>query len=126
MLVKVARGADYEKGSLYVVYAIEETVSRINYAVYPVGKLVRPHAEVEPFYVQAGVFDIVDDRVTKDWITQDYQVGDRLKKLKSFPEFFFIEGFWYRFNDRDLEDSDYDIIRAYKKKYENLYADLIK
>ncbi len=125
MLVEVARGADYKKGSLYIVYAIEETSFHLKYAVYPVGQLSMPDLEVDPFYVQAGIFNIVDDRTTQDWVIEERHIGEKIIKLQSFPEFFSIDGFWYRWNDLDLEGSDYDIVRSYKKKYEEIYADLI-
>jgi hypothetical protein len=126
MLVRVARGAYYKKGSQYIVYAIEETASRISYAVYPVGELSNPSAEVDPFYVQAGVFDVVADRVTQQWTAQEFQGGGVTKQVKSFPEYFSIEGFWHRHNDLSLQESDYEVIRAYKTRYESIYADLIE
>ena len=84
-----------------------------------------PSLEVDPFYVQAGIFDIVDDRTTQDWVIEERHIGEKTIKLQSFLEFFSIGGFWYRWNDLDLVGSDYGIVRSYKKKDEEIYADPI-
>lgn len=112
-------GYGISKGVLYVAYAIDDSPTKTEVAVYPFSPK-RDIAEVDPLFFPLGKFEVISDDVSAYWqegVFPDYPDHT----YRSFPEFFEDEGMKNRMHDWSLEGPDYRIINKYKAKYEALY-----
>lgn len=127
MLVKALRDYGYgtagvTKDKLYIVYAVAEDAKSIEYAVY---SATADSEEMNPLYFPAGKFKVLADRVSPSWLKKEIP-EDPGTIYASFPEFFAIDGFWYRLHDWDLKGSDFEVISKYTSIYRETYKNIIE
>ena len=112
------------KDNLYIVYAIEANDKGTSYFALSAGFMPDENSEPNPLFFPADIFEILEDRVSKDWLTKKIQSWDGEDTYSSFPEWF-ENNFYIRGHDWDFEDDDYVIMRKYITQYREVYKDLI-
>jgi len=112
------------KDNLYIIFAVGSRKGFDEYLALNAQYKIEDYSEPDPLFFPADVFELIEDRVSPTWETKDVKIGDEIVTYTSFPEWF-QDDFYIAAHDWNLENTQYDIVKHYLKKYQELYSDKI-